>query len=162
MSTDNVINANRAPLAAETFSATAATATPQTFLSALSPAALYSQAFQPLYNSVDPTQSYPSTLSPYATPAFLKADPSVFMNTLSSASTGIQSQLDTLGKQAGSALQDANNLIANNPNGLSPEQYQQLMQDYQNYQLLEQLQMTIQNILASLKKMAIENMKLQG
>jgi len=165
MAIDNVLKAGQNIQLAtpETFNTAATASSPQGLISSLSPAALYAQEFQPLYSAVNPAQSYPFTqvAPPFVNPA-ISVDPSTLTNSLSSASDGIGSILSSLGSQADSSLNDANTLIQNNPNGLSPEQYQQVMQDYQNYQLLEELQSTIMNIIANVKKQMIENMKLNG
>lgn len=131
-------------------------------------AALYSPNLQPLYQSVDPTQIYPFGVrpQPFTMPESFnqfQVNPGLLTANLSSASDSVQGGLDQLASQADASLADANSIIngvdADHP--LTSQQYQQLMQDYQNYQLLQQLIATIQSIIASVNKQFIDNMQVR-
>jgi len=135
------------------------------YAQSLPPAALQSPQVQALLASISPSLNYAFTDRPVAFSQVAQFDPSQFTANLQSASDSVQGVLDDLGSQADASLADANKIMADakaSGQPLSPEQYQKMMQDYQNYQLLMQLQSTILNIIAGIKKQIIENMKVQG
>ena len=165
MAIDNVSNNTpNLALAAPALSPEISSANALAFAQTLPPAALESPQLQALLSSINPSQQYAFADRPPAFSQVAQFEPAQLTANLQSASDGVQSALDDLASQADGSLADANKILADakaSGQPISMEQYQQIMQDYQNYQLLMQLQTTIMNIIASIKKNMIDNMKVQ-
>ena len=132
-------------------------------VSGLPPAALYAEEFQPLLKSVDPAQSYP--FSPIPLPyaksdayAQFLAKPELFVNTLQSASDGLESVvggLDIGGTDAevASLLERAKKAQAEGRTGEAADLMRQA-------QVKQNFMIQMISIIGSMQLQAIRNMKL--
>ncbi len=129
----------------------------------LTPAALQSPQLQALLASINPSQQL--TVARQPLPFSQTAlDPGLFTTSLPSASNGLQGAIDSLSSTV-DADQNAVNADMADPN-TDPKKLaqdvQKLNTDIQNYQMMVNLQATINSIITNLDNKVIDNMKLQG
>ena len=160
----NVTNAgaNFPLVAPETLST--GSASPATLTLGLTPAALQSPQLQALLASLNPSQPFAVAQQPLPFSQTAVLNPSEFATSLPTASNGLQGAIDSL-SQTVDADQNTVNADMADPN-TDPKKLaqdvQKLNQDIQNYQVMVNLQSTINSIITNLDNKVIDNMKLQG
>jgi hypothetical protein len=132
-------------------------------VNSLPPAALFSKEFQPLLNSIDPSQVYPFTPAPlpYAKPeAFAKfaAEPNLLLNSLKTASTGLGGFLQSL-DVAGADAQVAEHL-ANAQAAFASGDMLTAQLEMMEAQKLQSFMSMLINMIGSMEMEAIRNSKL--